>query len=110
MKTKYITLVFILSMSVGCGTRQSAIVGDPQLIYDASARIGGVGLSANFIRSYLDSVNGWDVETKKIWTAYYAYYTAAQLSIARGDSEGFEANMKAAVEQLKVLTTYIWEI
>ncbi len=109
MKTKYITLIFILSM-LGCATVPPTIVGDPQLIYDVSDRIGGVGLAALFLKSYLDSINGWDVEAKKIWIAYYAYFTAAQLSIARGDSEGFEANLKAAQEQLKILTRSAWGI
>ena len=110
MKTKFITLIFILSMLIGCGVPSSSIVGDPQLIYDASARMGGIGLTAIFLKGYLDSVNGWTTEHKRIWIVYYSYYLAAQVNIARGDVEGFDANMKAAEEQLKILTRSVWEI
>ena len=110
MKTKFITLIFILSMLIGCGVPSSSIVGDPQLIYGASSRIGGLALAATFLRGYLDSVNGWTTEHKRIWIVYYAYYTTAQTNIARGDVEGFDANMKAAEEQLKILTRSVWEI
>ena len=110
MKTKFITLIFILSMLTGCVAPPPPVVGDPQLIYDASARMGGLRLAATFVRGYLDSTDGWTAEHKEIWTAYFAYYTAAQLKIARGDLKGFDANMKAAEEQLRILTRSVWEI